>query len=304
MKVFVLSPNENWICDRLVSEWKTHMPHISVDKVEDCDVIWLLAGWCWNHIHPALLANKKVVVTEHHVVPDKFDEKKLYNFKARDKVVDAYHVPNEKTAAFISNLTDRPIYTIPYWYDPDIWYPEDKHECRNFLNLPEDKFVVGSFQRDTEGGTREPKLEKGPDLLVEYLQKLNRSDLLVLLGGWRREYICDRLEELSIPYTGIELAPLEIIRKMYASCDLYVVSSRYEGGPQALYEASIMKVPIVSRDVGLATKILCENCIIDIPHRTYYPSDSDVDLNFKNVQPYNIKNHKKNYYKMLEKILK
>ena len=304
MKVFVLAPNENWICDRLVKEWKNHMSHVCVDDVSECDVIWLLAGWCWNHLPIDTLRNKKVVVTEHHIVPEKFDDQKLQNFKIRDQLVDAYHVPNEKTAKFISELTEKPIHVIPYWFNSDIWYPEDKSECRKFFGLPEDKFVVGSFQRDSEGGTRNPKLEKGPDLLAEFLIGLNRDDLHVLLGGWRREYISDRLDAADIQYTRIELAPIEIIRKMYAVCDLYVVSSRYEGGPQALYEASAMKIPIISRDVGVANKILCKNCIVDVPNEIYYPTQSDVELNFKNVQRYNIIRHKDSYHKMLEKIIK
>ena len=303
MKAFVLAPNENWICDRLVKEWNNHMSHATTENIQDCDVIWLLAGWCWNHIHPVTLNKKKVVVTEHHVVPEKFNQQKLENFKIRDQLVDAYHVPNEKTAAFIGTLTSKPIHVIPYWFSPDTWHIEDKKKCREFLGIPENKYVIGSFQRDSEGGTRLPKLEKGPDLLVEYIQKLNRDDLHILLGGWRREYISDRLDALGIPYTKIEMAPIDIVRKMYCASDLYVVSSRYEGGPQAIYEASSMKVPIVSRDVGVASKILCENCIIDIPNEIYYPTPEDVELNFKNVQQYNIKQHKNIFYKMLEKIV-
>ena len=303
MKIFVLAPNENWICDRLAKEWKSHMPNVCVENIRDCDIVWLLAGWCWNQVHPNILREKRVVVTEHHIVPKKFNQQKLENFKIRDQFVNAYHVPNKKTAAFISPLTSKPIYIIPYWYNPNIWFSEDKETCQEFLGLPDGKFVVGSFQRDTEGGTRLPKLEKGPDSLVEYLQKLDRDDLHVLLGGWRREYICDKLDEFNIPYTRIELAPIDIVRKMYNACDLYVVSSRYEGGPQAIYEAAVMNVPIISRDVGVATEILCKNCIVDIPDEVYYPKQSDVELNFKNVQCYNIERHKNSYYEMFEKII-
>ena len=302
MKVFILAPHENWICDRLVHEWQEHMSHICVENINDCDVVWLLAGWCWNQIDPNILRQKKVVVTEHHIVPNKFDQQKLKFFNIRDNLVDAYHVPNEKTAVFIRGLTDKPIHIIPYWYNSDIWFPEDKKECRSFLKLPDNKFIVGSFQRDTEGGTRAPKLEKGPDLLIEYLLKLNRDDIHVLLGGWRREYVTDQLDAIKIPYTKIELAPIEIVRKMYNACDLYVVSSRYEGGPQAIYEAAAMNIPIVSRDVGVASNILGKNCVIDIPNSIYYPSSEDVELNFNNVQCYNITQHKDTYYKMLEKI--
>ena len=303
MKVFVLAPKENWICDRQLAEWNLHASNITTTSIEDCDIIWLLAGWCWNQVDPRILKNKKVVVTEHHIVPEKFNEQKLNSFKVRDALVDAYHVPNDTTASFLKKITNKPIYVIPYWYNPETWYYENKEKCRKELGLPSDKFIVGSFQRDTEGGTRNPKLEKGPDLFVDYLIKMNRDDLLVLLGGWRREYICDRLNDAKIPYTGVELAPLEVVRKMYASCDLYVVSSRYEGGPQAIYEASVMRVPIVSTDVGVARKILCDNCIVDIPNEVYYPTKEDIDLNFSKVKSYTIEVHKEEYFKMFGGVL-
>ena len=67
-----------------------------------------------------------------------------------------------------------------------------------------------------------------------------------MLGGWRREYVAAQLDKAQIPYKRIELAPITLVRTMYNCCDLYVVSSRYEGGPQAIYEASVMKIPIIS----------------------------------------------------------
>jgi glycosyltransferase involved in cell wall biosynthesis len=301
MNVFVLAPQENWICDRLVHEWKRHTDTHTSDILKS-DIIWLLAGWCWNQIHPDILRQKKVVVTEHHIVPEKFWAQKADMFKIRDQFVDAYHTPNIKTATFIRSLTDKPIHVIPYWLDTDLWFSEDKNHCREIFNIPANKFVVGSFQRDTEGGTRLPKLEKGPDLFVQYLCALNRDDLYVLLGGWRREYICDKLDEHKIPYSKFEQVPIDIVRKMYGACDLYVVSSRYEGGPQAIYEAAAAKVPIISRDVGVATEILCENCIVDIPNEVYYPTPEDVEMNFKNVLSFDIKQHKNVFHKMLEEV--
>jgi glycosyltransferase involved in cell wall biosynthesis len=120
-----------------------------------------------------------------------------------------------------------------------------------------------------------------------------------LLGGWRRGYVINRLKKSNIPYTFLEKADLKTLRKMYNSCDLYVVGSRYEGGPQAIYEAAACKVPIVSSDVGTASQVLVDNCIIDIEKDLYYPTENDVNYNFINVQNFSIFNHAKVYEKML-----
>lgn len=305
MKVFVLAPQENWICDRIAAEWKKYCSDITTDNIKEADVVWLLAGWCWNHVPMHILNDKKVILTVHHIVPDKFDNLKLREFQVRDQFVNAYHVPNVKTAEFVKQLTNKPIFISSYWYDPDCWSPLDKSECRNILNLPEEKFIVGSFQRDTEGGTKNPKLEKGPDLFCDYVEKLNKEkNIHVLLGGWRREYVIERLQKAGIPFSFFEKVPLEQLKIMYGACDLYVVASRFEGGPQAILEASAMKVPIISRDVGIANVILEPNCVIDIPNESFIPGEDSVEKNYQNVQDYSIVLYKSNYIQMFKRVLK
>ena len=302
MKVFVLAPSENWICDRLAQEWNENNRDISCDYL-DSDILWLLAGWCWNRVPPTLLNDKKVVVTIHHVVPEKFDDTKKGEFLFRDQFVDAYHVPNSKTELFVRGMTSKPVHVIPYWYNSKIWYPEDRRSCRAFFNLPASKFVVGSFQRDTEGGTKNPKLEKGPDLLCNFLDDLKKHrDVHVLLGGWRREYVIDRLDSSGIGYSFFEMADVETLRKMYCSCDLYVVSSRYEGGPQAIIECSATNTPIVSRDVGIAKDVLHSSCISDSLLTLKTPGPESVRYNFESVDRLEINQHKKAYIEMFEEV--
>ena len=231
------------------------------------------------------------IADEWRTAASEYSTKNL-NFSLRDEYVDKYHVPCKKTKDFISQYTTKPIVEICYWYNPELWYPMNKDLCREELGLSNKDFIVGSFQRDTEGkDLKSPKLEKGPDLFIEYLKMMDIDNLHVLLGGWRRQYVINRLKDLNIKYTFFELAPLEIIRKMYASCDLYVVSSRHEGGPQALLEASAMRVPIVSTNVGIAESIMSENCIIDIKNEIYFPNDEDVDECHNKVKKYNIQKH-------------
>jgi len=305
MKVFILAPRENWICDRIALEWVRHNQEINTNSLEDADVLWLLAGWCWKQIPVHFLQSKKIIMTVHHIVPEKFNEEKLKEFLLRDQFVDAYHVPNEKTAVVVSSLTRKPVHTISYWYDAASWYAEDKYECREFLHLDPQKFIIGSFQRDTEGGTRNPKLEKGPDIFCEFLEKIKDDfDIHVLLGGWRREYIIDRLQSQRIEHTLMELASLEVLRKMYNSCDLYVISSRYEGGPQSVLEASTMKVPIISRDVGIASNVLSPKCIFDLPNHFEMPGDKEVEYNFENVKRLEINIHKQKYISIFEQVLR
>ncbi len=300
MKVYTLKANENWFCDRFSEEWEQYAEKYCTPFIEDCDVIWLLPSWQWRRIPKQYLESKKVVASVHHIVPDKFNKS---DFVARDKFVDCYHVPCKQTKDNISPYTSKPIKVVGYWLNSKVWSPISVRESRDFLGLKHEDYIVGSFQRDTEGSDLiTPKLEKGPDLFVEYLKKIRKPNLHVLLGGWRRQYVISKLEEEGINYTYIELAPLETLKKMYASLNLYLVSSRYEGGPQALLEAPAMYVPVVSTNVGMASDILSKKCIVDVTKETYTPDNHDVIESYEGAHKFEIKKHIKNYVKLFEEV--
>lgn len=291
MKIFALPPGENWICDRFVSEWNHFNQDISTTNPFEADMIWLLADWCWNQV-PKNLLQKTVIVSVHHITPDKFGHKEVMDFVARDKFVNVYHVPCEKTAEQIRHLTKKPIYVQPFWVNQSMWF-EDKDSASDFrdsLNLSDDAFLIGSFQRDTEGhDLKSPKLEKGPDLFCDVVEKISKErNVEVLLGGWRRQYVMSRLDSEGIKYHYFELPDFASLNTMYNSLDLYIVAARYEGGPQAIVECASTKTPIISTDVGIAPDILPNDNIFDPDEFdvTLINNPIDVDTAFKNVQNY------------------
>ena len=301
MKVFATFPGENWILDRISQDFRTYKPDIATNDLATADILWLLDGYSWRRLPVDFLKTKKIVLSVHHVTPEKFN---LQDFVNRDEIVDLYHVPCKQTYDFIKKHTSKPIEIVGYWFNPELWQPLDKSGCRKYFNLQENEFVVGSFQRDTEGhDLKTPKLEKGPDLFCNYVEKLNENkNVHVLLGGWRRQYVISRLDEAKIKYTYKEMAPINEVQRMYGACDLYIVSSRFEGGPQAVLEASSMKIPIVSTGVGMAPDVLTKKCIIDVENEIYYPDDEDVNNNFENVKEYAVHKQIEKYEKMFREI--
>lgn len=148
-----------------------------------------------------------------------------------------------------------------------------KKKLRLKYEIPTDCYVIGSFVRDTEGAGISksiflPKLEKGPDLFVDAVIKFkeksrNYFDIHVVLAGWRRQYVIQRLESAKIPYLYFELPDQETINELYQTLDLYPVTARYEGGPQSLIECGLLNIPVVSRDIGIASQVLPTSAIND-----------------------------------------
>lgn len=269
-KVFVLPPNEDWIVDRLVREWNEDNADICVTNPELADVIWLMSDWCWKKIPDVLLKSKKVLTTVHHIVPEKFGEQEKIDFMMRDEITSVYHVPNQYTHNFIRNLTEKTIHIIPYWANQNIWKNsllESKASLRKKYNIPEDSYVIGSFQRDTEShDLKSPKLEKGPDLLTDFLESLHKKSkrpIHVVLSGWRRQYVINRLKKSNIDYSYFERPSQKIVNDLYQTLDLYPVTARHEGGPQSLIECGLLNIPVVSRPVGIADSVLSSSTIND-----------------------------------------
>ena len=278
--IFVLQANENWVTDVYVTDFLSQTSLPVVTDPAEADIIWMVASWCWNHIHPSILKAKKVVCTVHHIVPEKFN---VSEFLARDEYVDVYFVYTHQTANIIRSISKKPIARVAHWIDDKLWPITDRAEARSRLGMQQGDFVVGSFQRDTEGkDLKSPKLEKGPDILCDLILRMAQDrKVTVLLGGWRREYVLERLTGKNITVIYRMMPPQAVVKDMYAACDLYLCTSRHEGGPICILESSIMKVPILSTDVGISRDILHPSQIFDPASWDFtMPSDEAVSHSY------------------------
>lgn len=128
-------------------------------------------------------------------------------------------------------------------------------EAQRRCGIPTGAACVGSFQRD---GDAEPKLVKGPDIFVELATRLHRRipQLLVLLSGPARGYVCTALDDRGIPYRYYGVISAQQLSELYRACDLYTITAREEGGPLSLLESMASGVPVVSTDVGMAHDLI------------------------------------------------
>lgn len=285
MKVYVHGPRESWIVDRYVQEFCDNNRDIVVSDPRKADVIWIMADWTWNQFPIEFLKEKKVLTTVFHICPENSGER----FKALEEVTDHFHAASIWTKReLLKNGVSKPITTSLMWCDEEYWTYEDPLTARKKVNLPQDKFLIGSFQRDTQGSDLvSPKLIKGPDIFCDYIDliKAKNKNIEVVLGGWRRQYVIKRLESSGVKYHYYEKAPLDVLKDLYNSIDLYVVGSRVEGGPNAIFECGMTKTPIISTEVGVSPELLSEESLAkDFSAKSLINCKPNVDFHCNKIQ--------------------
>ncbi|HET9395984.1 MAG TPA: hypothetical protein VFO36_08000, partial [Nitrospiraceae bacterium] len=141
------------------------------------------------------------------------------------------------------------------------------------------RYLIGSFHRDSAGfDLGIPKKVKGPDILAEIALALHRRGcpVHVVLAGPRRHWIRRRLDQWKVPYTFVgeitpdddyskNMLPRKTLNLLYNLLDLYLVTSRSEGGPRSLMEAASAQCKVMSTRVGLADDLLDPSCIYPSP---------------------------------------
>lgn len=143
-----------------------------------------------------------------------------------------------------------------------VFYPiakDKKTILQKQLGLPTDKILIGSFQKDGNGWGEglEPKLIKGPDIFCDVAENLAKNfPIHIVLTGPARGYVKNRLKKSGIPYSHRYVSHYFQIAKYFQAIDLYLITSREEGGPKALLESMATGTPLVSTQVGMVPDVV------------------------------------------------
>ena len=242
------------------------------DKINECGPFGaeVIHAPFWQHlsmVSPRLLKGAFVIA---HADNPPFFYLKQPEFAEGQKSVDLW-VARSLEAYRQFQCLGLPVQYIPYTIDPGLFFPiETKRALRAEFGIPGDAYVIANFHRDTEGADLiTPKVQKNPELMVAILRGLRDQGMKfhVLLAGPRRHWIREALrkENMEFSFVGKETAgddfgtnilDRETLNKLYNAADLYLVPSRWEGGPQSVMEAAACRCKILSVPVGLAHDIL------------------------------------------------
>ncbi len=210
----------------------------------------------------------KVTGAYFHGIPGTGDDVFDRNFellKRNHECISRIQVTNHAFKEIIleSGIAEEKVHLIPIGINPDFFQIQTQGKrklYREKYGIPQEAVIIGSFQKDGNGWDEgnEPKLIKGPDVFLKTVEILKSRipELFILLSGPARGYVKSGLERMNVPFRHIYLEHYPDIGELYQCLDLYIVTSRQEGGPKSVLESMASGVPIISTRVGQAVEMI------------------------------------------------
>ena len=222
-----------------------------------------------SQIHLLHALGNKITLDYYHGDPSSPVDSFQSNFKRLCSLSPFIHKVRTSNTATLRILQEHSPFSnislIPIGINTDFFThvtASSRSHIRDILQLPQDAFIVGSFQKDSDGwppsSKTSPKLVKGPDIFADTISLLKHliPNLFVLLVGPNRSYLSLRLEENCVPHRVFSFRHPSCVYSAYHALDLYLISSREEGGPKALMESMASGIPVVSTPVGQSNDLI------------------------------------------------
>lgn len=146
---------------------------------------------------------------------------------------------------------------------PNAWGGEpnglERAMARQVLDIPDGRFHVGWVGRLSS--------EKGADVLIDALAYLRDMPLTTsVIGAGRNGWaLRQRASALGVNDRLVWHGNVSDAGKLFKGFDVFVLSSRTEGTPMALFEAMAAEVPVVASRVGGVPDVVSETEALLVP---------------------------------------
>jgi glycosyltransferase involved in cell wall biosynthesis len=220
----------------------------------------------WTAWHKSMARSNRMICTFFHGIRDddpamaRHVDDFLSSLPRLERVITAAKMIEDRLLGW--GVPPSLLLRIPIGVDTTLFRPastQEREHARASRGIRPDQFVLGSFQKDGVGwgDGMEPKMIKGPDVLVSVAKKLAQEmPLVVMLTGPARGYVKQALEQAGIPYFHEYIDNYLDLPSRFHLLDAYINPSREEGGPKGILESMAAGVPVVSTKVGMAPEVI------------------------------------------------
>ena len=143
---------------------------------------------------------------------------------------------------------------VPYVIDTRQFVPRDRAAARREIGIPDEAYVLGfsaKARADAFG-------RKGIDLFLETVSAAAARwrDIATLLIGAGWDALAGTLEDRGVRVFRREPARTEDTAVLYPAMDVFLCTSKEEGGPCTILEAMACEVPVITTDVGHVPEVV------------------------------------------------
>jgi len=223
-------------------------PCSTVQMLRRCDVVHWLSPYDYHNL-ASLLGRAPQICTIHHCldgddhVPDRYQNVRILTV-------------SERSAEMLRSRGFPKIDIIHNGLDAEVFVPCSQLAARDRLGIASDiDCLLGFFGK----GSSNPADRKGTSVLVEVVRILARDRRIgILLSGEGWSDLSAKLERNGAQVINQRAKSLAEMAWFYAAIDLYLCTSRVEGGPMPVLEAMACERPVISTPVGHVPELLID----------------------------------------------
>tara|TARA_Y100000589_G_C27176877_1_gene639121 strand:+ start:25 stop:1137 length:1113 start_codon:yes stop_codon:yes gene_type:complete len=225
--------------------------------------------YMWLNWGKYMAKENQFITSFFHGKPEDGDEIKIHidlfleSVERLERVITASSLIEERLLKW--GVSRKKLVKIPLGVNTSLFNLPSNHQresIRNSLGISKEFIVIGSFQKDGLGWKDglDPKFIKGPDLFVSTLKLLSSwgYPVYALLTGPARGYVKKELGKYGIPFFHTYPKNHKDLISLYHALDIYLITSREEGGPMGLLESIACGTPVASTNVGMASDIISD----------------------------------------------
>ena len=153
--------------------------------------------------------------------------------RLREKITHLICVSNENKKELIKlGFDENKMSVIPNAVNYSLFKPLDKPACKEKLNIPKEKFIVGFVGHFIH--------RKGPNRIIEAIKLLEDQDIQLVCVGSRGELTPNTFTKILEPVPNYQLP------EIFNAFDVFVLPTLSEGHCNVIEEAKACAIPVIS----------------------------------------------------------